>query len=100
MAGAHTVPVNLSQPRNPFHRRVAGREGRTGQRILSFKAVRSFHPHLPILARARSGNGHSPIAALVGKCVFSARSNVRAQLSVAEILQLNCYSHRSSHFIP
>ena len=65
--------------------------GRTAQRIRSFKAVRSFHPHLPILARAGSGDGHSPVASSVGKRVFDSRSNFPAQLSIAEILQFDCH---------
>ena len=72
--------------------------GRAGQRIRSFKALRSLHPHLPILACARPGNGNSPAPSSVGKSVFDLRSNVPAQLRIAEILQLDGHSH-SAHFI-
>ena len=72
--------------------------GRTGQRIRSFKAVPSFHPHLPILARAGSSDGHSPVASSVGKRVFDSRSNFPAQLSIAEILQFDCHSHSTAFY--
>src|SRR5690348_15342521 len=72
--------------------------GRAGQRIRSFKAIRSLHSHLPILACARPDNRYSPAPSAVGKHVFDVRSQVPAQLRIAEILQLDGHSH-SAHFI-
>jgi hypothetical protein len=74
--------------------------GRTGQPIRSFKAVRSFHPQLPILARAGSGDGHSPVASSVGERVFDSRSNFPAQLSIAEILPFDCPSQSTAFYRP
>jgi len=76
----------------------ASRKDRTDQRIRSFKAVRFFHSHLPILARAQSSNGHSPVASSVGKCVFDAFSDVSAQLSIAQILPFDCHSDSTAFY--
>jgi hypothetical protein len=73
---------------------------RSGQRIGPFKAARSLHAHLPILARTRSGDRYSPVGSSVGKCVFDARSNVSAQLSIAEILQFDGHSHSTVFYRP
>ena len=48
---------------------------------------------MPILACARPDNRYSPAPSAVGKHVFDVRSQVPAQLRIADILQLDGHSH-------
>ena len=66
---------------------------RCGERIRPFKSIGPFHSQVPALSHSRSGNRHAPFALSPTECVLQVCSDVAAQLSVSEILWLNCYSH-------
>jgi len=70
--------------------------GSTSQNIRLFKSVGSLNSHLPIFARARSGDRHAPLSWFVTQCVLKTSNNFPTQLSITEILQLNRQSHRTA----
>jgi hypothetical protein len=55
--------------------------------IRPLTSIRSFHPILPVLAGAPSGDEHSPVRPVARQ---------RLQLSIAEILQFDCHSHSTA----
>jgi hypothetical protein len=70
--------------------------GSTRKSIRPLKSVCSQHFHLPILARARTGNRHPPLSCLVAQRVLDIGDNLPCELRIAEILQFDCDSHRTA----
>ncbi len=69
--------------------------GGTGKSIRPLESVWSNF-HLPILARARTGNRHPPLSSLVSQRVLDIGDDLLCELRIAEILQFDCDSHRTA----
>ena len=67
--------------------------GYSRETVRSFKSVRSFNTHLPVLGRTRSGDGNAPVALAITECVLYVRGDLAPQSRIAEILQLDPDSH-------
>jgi hypothetical protein len=60
--------------------------GCSRETVRPFKSIRSFDTHVPALSRTRSGYGNTPVALSITECMLNVRSDLSAQLGIAEIL--------------
>jgi hypothetical protein len=67
--------------------------GRARQAVRTLNSIGSFHSQIPVIGCSRSADRYAPCALPLAQGVLKLHSNLSAQLSVPEILQLNRDSH-------
>ena len=65
------------------------------QDVGSLEPIWSFNSHLPVLSGSCSSDRHAPVATSVSERVFDVRPDFLTKPNIAEVLELNGYSHVS-----